>query len=447
MPGRGGGTYHFLIMLTYSDATSYLFNCLPAFEKSGTAGYKPGLDRVVRLSETFGSPHERLKHVVHIAGTNGKGSTAHTIAAILQSQGYKTGLFTSPHLVDFRERIRVNGKMISEREVVRFVDQFQNMPVDVQPSFFELTTIMALKHFVDEDVDVAVVEVGLGGRLDSTNIVNPDLSVITNIALDHTDLLGATRREIAAEKAGIIKPGIPVVVGETDDEIRPVFEDACLGAHSPLIFAEEHGPIMETFEQADKMVYKTKDHGIIYGSLTGGCQIKNATTILAAIDQLNKAGMKISDEAIHAGFQDVAALTGLSGRWEIVSRKPLTVCDTGHNPAGWAYNVERIETLPGCRHLVVGFVADKDVKEILRMLADRRMTNVRYYFVQPDSHRALPAEELAEMALEVGLKGCVVGSVADGYEKALADAGEDDSIFIGGSNYVVAEVIPLIKKQ
>ena len=433
-------------MLSYKEATEFLFNQLPAFEKVGESGYKPGLERVVALSAAFGRPHARLKRVIHVAGTNGKGSTSHTLAAILQAQGYRVGLFTSPHLVDFRERIRVNGSMISEEEVVRFVDTFRGLDIEICPSFFELTTIMAFKYFADMNVDIAVVEGGLGGRLDSTNIITPTLSVITNISLDHTGLLGNTRAMIAREKAGIIKEGRPVLIGETDAEITPVFESIARDLEAPIYFAENIDPLIAAVEIGGLMKYTTRSHGTLQGDLTGECQIKNTRTVLAAIDIFRGQGVDISDRAVQTGLRNVVALTGLAGRWQTVGKDPLTVCDTGHNPAGWRYSVDRLASLPGTRHIVIGFVADKDVREILSMIAARKIGHAIYHFVAPDSHRAMPADRLRSLAAEVGLSGHSYGSVAEGYKKALADAGKGDSIFIGGSNYVVAEALAIMQR-
>lgn len=432
--------------MTYKEAIEYLFVQIPAFERSGASGYKPGLERVMQLYALFGSPEKELRASIHVAGTNGKGSTSHTLAAILQSQGYRVGLFTSPHLIDFRERIRVDGKMITEDYVTRFVEKYLSFNADFEPSFFELTTVMALRYFADQDVDVAVIEVGLGGRLDSTNIISPDLCVITNIALDHTDLLGLTRREIAGEKAGIIKSGVDVVVGESDDEIRDVFVDRCRQCGSSLCFAEEPSPILESKNENGRIKYQSLSHGEILGALAGDCQIRNTATILKAVDCLNRMGWGISDEAVRIGFLNVVEMTGLSGRWQILNHDPLTVCDTAHNPAGWRLMIDQIGRLTGFVHLVIGFVADKDVADILRII-EPHSRRIKFYFVSPDSHRALAAEVLGQMAVEVGIKSPmeVAESVAEGYKKALADCSKGDSIFVGGSNYVVAELLDFLR--
>lgn len=355
----------------YQSTLDYLFGCIPSFEKEGSTGYKPGLERVRRLSAAFGSPERKLPKVVHVAGTNGKGSTAHTIAAILQSAGYRTGLFTSPHLTDFRERIRVDGQMIGRDEVVDFVDRFRSATDGIEPSFFELTTVMAFEHFVRSRVDVAVVEVGLGGRLDSTNIVDPTLCVITNISLDHTSLLGDTPEAIAREKAGIIKAGVPVVIGEADGELRKVFKEVALQKGAPIIFAEEQNAINSMSATENGWVYDTEAYGIVQGQLAGSCQPRNAATILCAVGELKRRGFRLPDSAVVNGMEHVMELTGLAGRWMVVSRNPTAVCDTGHNPGGWTYLVPQIAALPGRKHVVIGFVADKDIAGILGMI-DRK---------------------------------------------------------------------------
>lgn len=434
-------------MIDYNTATEFLFNQLPMFERTGADAYKPGLERVLALSERFGNPHSRLKSVIHVAGTNGKGSTAHTLAAILQSAGYRTGLFTSPHLVDFRERIRIDGKMIGKEAVCQFVDRFIGECADeIRPSFFELTTVMAFECFVEADVDVAVVEVGLGGRLDSTNIVMPDLCVITNISLDHTSLLGSTEPEIAGEKAGIIKPGAPVVIGEAECAVRDVFSRKAMECGSPIVFACDKNYVRDTHATESGYEYETEDYGTIHSALGGDCQPRNANTILAAVECLRKRGFDLPDNAVRKGFSEVVSLTGLAGRWMTLHDEPKVVCDTGHNPGGWQYLCRQIASLPGRVHVVAGFVNDKDVRTILRMMSES-LTEAHLYFTEPSCHRKLYAADLADMASEYGLCGEVYPKVAEAYEKAFADCGKGDSIFVGGSNYVVAELLPLFKEQ
>ncbi|MCM1292855.1 MAG: bifunctional folylpolyglutamate synthase/dihydrofolate synthase [Bacteroides sp.] len=427
----------------YKEATEFLFGSLPVFEKVGASAYKPGLENVTQLSDSFGSPHKHLSAAIHVAGTNGKGSTCHTLAAILQERGYKVGLFTSPHLADFRERIRVNGTKISEQYVVDFVNEYHSKRLNLSPSFFELTTVMAFKYFAECDVDIAVIEVGLGGRLDSTNIITPVLSIITNISLDHTSLLGKTREEIAREKAGIIKPGVPVVIGELDPETSNVFNTVASKNRSDIFYVRPLEIFNEVSSLDDHYLYKSKRHGEFTGELTGECQPLNSATILTAVDVLNQCGIKISDEAIARGFSNVVELTGLLGRWTTLRKNPVVVCDTGHNPAGWSSMIRQINDLPGRKHLVIGFVNDKDVQSILELIKSN-IDDAKFYFTAPACHRALPAETLCELASRIGMRGDVFASVEEAYRKALADCDKGDSIFVGGSNYVVAEIISML---
>lgn len=407
--------------MTYEQTVDYLYNATPVFEKTGASAYKEGLSNTLALDEHFGHPHRRFK-TIHVAGTNGKGSCSHTIAAILQEAGYKVGLYTSPHLVDFRERIRVNGLMMSKEYVVNFVEEERPFFEPLHPSFFELTTAMAFKYFAEQEVDMAVIEVGLGGRLDCTNIITPILSVITNISFDHTQFLGDTLAKIAAEKAGIIKKGVPVVVGETTDETRPVFEQKAKEAGAPLHLAEEYQP-------ASNPCFELK----------GSYQEKNKRTILCAIDCLTQL-IDIADaaEATARGMANVCELTGLVGRWQTIRQKPLVICDTGHNVGGWSYLAPQIKSQP-CRrlHMVFGMVDDKDIDTVMTMLP----SDAHYYFTQASTHRAIPAEEVAEKAARHQLKGKAYGSVKEAYEQALNNAAEDDFIFVGGSSYVVADLL------
>lgn len=428
----------------YPDTIKFLFSQLAAFEREGLTGYKPGLERVLALEEAFGNPHCSLR-TIHVAGTNGKGSTSHTLAAILQSAGYRTGLFTSPHLIDFRERIKVNGEMIPEDEVVDFTDRFREMNLGISPSFFELTTTLAFEYFKKQKVDIAVIEVGLGGRLDSTNIVSPDLGIITNISLDHTSMLGNTRALIAAEKAGIIKAGMDVVIGDDDEEVRPVFDARAREMDARVVYARQAG-IIESYETRDGIpYYKCSGYGWIKGDLRGDYQRDNAAVILSAVHELRKAGFKIDDDAVKSGFSNVCGLTGLMGRWMTVSENPYVVCDTGHNTGGWRYLAPQINRLPGKKHLVIGFVDDKDVKSILDMIASE-ISDCCLYFTQPDNHRALSANELKSLAEASGLKGSVESAVSAAYEKALAGMDKGDSMFVGGSSYVVADFLVYLRK-
>lgn len=409
--------------MNYQETTEYLFNSTPVFEKIGAKAYKPGLQTTHELDEHFGHPHRQHK-TIHIAGTNGKGSCSHTIAAILQSQGYKVGLYTSPHLVDFRERIRVNGECLPEQYVIDFVEENRAFFEPLHPSFFELTTAMAFKYFAEQKVDYAVIEVGLGGRLDCTNIITPVLSVITNISFDHTQFLGNTLAEIAGEKAGIIKPDVPVVIGEYIEETRPVFEKVAGERHSPILFAQDEDTAMEVDME-----------------LKGSYQERNRKTILAALNVLRQT-MTISDEAIRNGFGHVCELTGLRGRWEKLGEAPLVICDTGHNLAGWKYLATQINDVDAqVKHIVFGMVDDKDVEHVLQLLRDKLKNGVKFYWTQPSTKRAIPVEKLRDTALKYNLHGEMYHSVKEAYMTAKANAKNDDFVFVGGSSYVVADLL------
>ena len=409
--------------MNYQETTEYLFNSTPVFEKIGAKAYKPGLQTTHELDEHFGHPHRKYK-TIHIAGTNGKGSCSHTIAAILQSQGYKVGLYTSPHLVDFRERIRVNGECLPEQYVIDFVEENRAFFEPLHPSFFELTTAMAFKYFAEQKVDYAVIEVGLGGRLDCTNIITPVLSVITNISFDHTQFLGNTLAEIAGEKAGIIKPDVPVVIGEYIEETRPVFEKVAGERHSPILFAQDEDTAMEVDME-----------------LKGSYQERNRKTILAALKVLRQT-MTISDEAIRNGFGHVCELTGLRGRWEKLGEAPLVICDTGHNLAGWKYLATQINDVDAqVKHIVFGMVDDKDVEHVLQLLRDKLKNGVKFYWTQPSTKRAIPVEKLRDTALKYNLHGEMYHSVKEAYMTAKANAKNDDFVFVGGSSYVVADLL------
>lgn len=434
--------------MDYQETIDFLFSQLAMFHKVGAAAYKPGLERVEALSALFGSPHKKLK-CVHIAGTNGKGSTAHTLASILQQAGYKTGLFTSPHLIDFRERIRINGQMIDKASVIDFTERYRSLNLDFRPSFFELTTVMAFEYFAKENVDIAIIEAGLGGRLDSTNIINPELSVITNISLDHTSLLGSTAEAIAAEKAGIIKQGKPVVIGESKGEVRNVFADAAAKAEAEIHYADDAGEIKNTTHLPNgKISYDTVSFGCFNGDLCGDYQTANARTILEAVKILSANGWnRLTEQSVAKGFGCVTESTGLLGRWMKISDTPVTVCDTGHNVGGWEHLSAQIDSFKGLKHIVIGFVNDKDVDSILSMVS--HISNALLYFTNPSVDRALPADELAAKAEAVGLKGQVFTSVAEAYKKALADISNESSemIYVGGSTFVVADLLDFIAKQ
>lgn len=452
--------------MTYAQTIDYLYASQPAFHLVGASAYKPGLDNTYRLMAHLGNPHERLR-AVHVAGTNGKGSTSHLIAAALQAQGYKVGLFTSPHLVDFRERIRISGEMIPEETVVQFVANHRAFLDELRPSFFETTMALAFWYFAQQQVDIAVVEVGLGGRLDSTNILTPLLSVITNIGIDHTEFLGDTLTQIAAEKAGIMKPYVPCVIGETHPETQEVFlarAGACeiLGAglettDCRLWFADQCGYMRKRrLKEAPEC------------QLQGVYQDKNQQTAFVSLQVLrNICGIELSKDSIAKGFAEVCTLTGLRGRWEVLSHSPLTICDTGHNGHGIRYVAEQLNSLissplqGGLRgaflHIILGMVNDKDIDTVLTLLP----TEAVYYFTQPATSRALPAEELlrrwqvlhpiANTQSPISAPQSPISdtqspiSAYPTVREALAAAQEaataDDIIFIGGSNYVVGEVL------
>ncbi len=428
--------------MNYKETIQYLYDCVPMFQNVGAQGYKEGLANTLALDEHLGHPH-RSYRTIHVAGTNGKGSCSHTIAAILQSAGYKVGLYTSPHLVDFRERIRVNGQMISEDYVVRFVAEQRPFFEPLQPSFFEVTTAMAFKYFEEQRVDIAVVEVGLGGRLDCTNIITPILSVITNISFDHTQFLGHTLAAIAAEKAGIIKAGVPVIIGETNAETKPVFLAKAEEVNAPIVFAEDNSEIL-SFEQDfahATLLYTTRTMSELRGELCGYCQEKNTNTVLHALAALRQAGLRFEEPDVRRGFAQVCELTGLMGRWQRLSTSPTVICDTGHNEGGFAYIVRQLEAQP-CHtmRIVFGMVSDKDVTTILAMLPK----NAVYYFTQASVKRALSADDMRQKAALCGLSGHSYPAVSEAYNAALSDAEADDFVYVGGSSYVVADLLSFI---
>lgn len=408
--------------MNYKDTLDYLYNSAPLFQQIGAGAYKEGLENTWALDEHFGHPHRSFRSI-HIAGTNGKGSCSHTLAAILQEAGYKVGLYTSPHLIDFRERIRVNGQPVPEAYVIRFVEEERAFFEPLHPSFFELTTAMAFRYFAEEKVDVAVVEVGLGGRLDCTNIIRPDLCIITNISLDHVQFLGDTLEKIAGEKAGIIKPGIPVVIGETTPETRPVFQKKAEEVGAPIHFAEE-----EVKEVHPDWEYELK----------GLYQEKNRRTLWAALPLLQEEGYRIAESDIQAGFAHVVELTGLMGRWQKLQEHPTVVCDTGHNVGGIQYIAEQLRRQVFRRlHIVIGMVNDKDVRGVLALLP-REAT---YYFTQASVKRALPAGQLARLAAEAGLQGTCYPDVPSAVRAAQKESLPEDFIFVGGSSFIVADLL------
>lgn len=434
--------------MDYNSVIEYLFQCLPSFEQHGKDGYKEGLSNTFELDKHYGSPHRHYA-TIHIAGTNGKGTCSHSIAAVLQTCGYRVGLYTSPHLVDFRERIKINGQPISREYVTSFVEEGKAFFDTLHPSFFELTTAMAFKYFKDMNVDIAIIEVGLGGRLDCTNIITPILSVITNISYDHTQYLGTELKQIAEEKAGIIKPGVPVVIGEVTEETKPVFEEKARLTNSKIIYAQVKPGVVQ-FEKADDghFIYQTWCMGRIDSPLCGDYQKNNMNTILKSIRTLAEMGYvsDCSDATVRErctleqkeALKNVCELTGLQGRWQQVRTNPQVICDTGHNVAAWEYLGKQIAALPNKNKVIVfGMVNDKDVEGVLQLLPQEAY----YIFTSADSRRSLSAIELYERAMKHHLNGEHCASVKEAYNKALSLSMPDDFIFVGGSNYLVGEFL------
>jgi len=427
--------------MTYKQTLDYLYAKLPMFTRVGASAYKKDLHNVIAMCDQLGDPQNNFK-TVHVGGTNGKGSTSHMLAAVLDQAGYKTGLYTSPHLKDFRERIRINGKMISKRFVVDFVARQKALIESLNPSFFEVTVAMAFSYFSSKKVDVAVIEVGLGGRLDSTNIITPDLSVITNISLDHTNILGNTLAAIAAEKAGIIKKGVPVVIGEKHNETDKIFLKKAEETNSEIIFAEQKLQV-SAFERKGLYLNLTLTGDDIMfedlqSDLTGLYQLKNIQTVVSALLKLIEIGYKISVTNIYSGLRSVKSLTGLQGRWQMINDRPLTICDTAHNIGGINEVIKNIDNTNYLNlHIVIGMVKDKDITGVLKLLP----LDAHYYFCEPMLERALKVEELASQAGELGLSGEVFSTVQLAYNAAKNNAEKDDLIFIGGSTFVVAEVL------
>ncbi|MBQ7691401.1 MAG: bifunctional folylpolyglutamate synthase/dihydrofolate synthase [Muribaculaceae bacterium] len=422
--------------MTYEQTLDYLYTQRPAFERQGAAGYKPGLQTAVTLDDWLGHPHRRYR-CIHVAGTNGKGSVSHLLAAILQLCGYRVGLFTSPHFVDFRERIRVNGECVPQAEVVDFVERFKHSGLDCSATFFELTSALAMDYFARQRVDVAIFEVGMGGRLDSTNIITPMLCIITNISLDHTEFLGDTLEQIAAEKAGIIKPGVPVVVGEAEGGVRRVFERKAAECGAPITFAHDEQLIADYRHEDGCLIIDTLHHGNIRCELAGDYQVKNAATVLAAVRQLRQAGFDLPADCVAQAFHRVGALTGLRGRWTRLGSRPTVIADSGHNIAGITAAMQQLRN-EHYRHLhmVLGFMADKDLAHILPLLPRQ----AHYHFTQASTPRALTADLLRDMAATVGLHGDCHPTVVEALDHAKQLAKPDDLIYVGGSMYVLAEL-------
>jgi dihydrofolate synthase / folylpolyglutamate synthase len=428
--------------MNYKETLDFLFSALPMFQRIGAAAYKANLDNTLALDEYLGHPHKSFISI-HVAGTNGKGSVCHMLAAILQMAGYKTGLYTSPHLKDFRERIRIDGKCIPEKEVTGFVENHKPFIEKIKPSFFEMTVSMAFDYFRKEKVDIAVIETGLGGRLDSTNIISPIVSVITNIGLDHTNLLGNTLKKIAEEKAGIIKHRTPVVIGESQ-EVFPVFMKKANELHAPLFIADQKYRVEECESRSNNMqafrVYLRDGlrFDAIITDLLGNYQRKNIATVLRTVDVLTEAGFNVTDRSILSGCSNVKKLTGLRGRWEILDTEPLVICDTGHNREGLIEVVRQIRRTPYKQlHFIFGTVSDKDPTHVLKVLPKEAL----YYFTQANIPRAMAREELARMALKEGLHGKTYPTPFEALEAAKAASDSDDLIFIGGSTFIVAEIL------
>lgn len=438
--------------MNYEETLSYLYQQLPLFTRIGAAAYKKDITNTILLCNALNNPQNKFKSI-HIAGTNGKGSTSHLLASILQESGLKVGLYTSPHLKDFRERIKINGEMIPENEIVSFVADYKSLFDAIQPSFFEWTVALCFKYFANQKVDIAVIETGLGGRLDSTNIINPLLSVITNIGWDHTDLLGNSLPEIAFEKAGIIKNNIPIVIGEKNDEINIVFEKKANECNSELIFAQDQIDI-EIFTTINNEVevkfspnhlfkndiandFKNSNYSITC-PLGGIYQQNNFKTVLVACHQLEKIGLINHFDSIKLGFKNVIKNTGLLGRWQVVGNNPTIICDTGHNVNGIAYIVKQLEIQKFNKlHMIIGMVKDKDIANILKLLP----TNANYYWCKAQLPRALNENELQQQAKVFGLSGLAFETVEQAVKEAKINAGENDLIFIGGSTFVVAEAL------
>lgn len=439
--------------LNYRDAITFLFDHLPIYQRVGKAAYKSNLDTTLALDEYFGHPHRTFKSI-HIAGTNGKGSVAHMLSSILQSAGYRVGLYTSPHLTDFRERIRLGGKMIAEERVTEFVDQHREILEKLSPSFFEMTVAMAFDYFSREKVDFAIVETGMGGRLDSTNIIRPIVSVITNIGFDHSQFLGDTIYKIAVEKAGIIKSGIPVVIGETQEEARIVFSRIAREEGCPITYADEKIKAVYSTQslQGKQIMHISWAEGrkmeTLETDLKGLYQQKNVITVLAVVELLTRSGTDIQEKDIRKGLAHTRDMTGLRGRWEIIGYNPLIICDTGHNREGIAEVMKQIRQTPWKNlHIILGLVDDKDPSKILEQLP----AEARYYFTQSSVPRSMDREKLAAEALRFSLYGQVCPTPQKALKIALSKADPEDLIFMGGSTFIVAEVlensVSLIDKQ
>lgn len=427
--------------MNYQQTVDYLFTRLPLFSRIGAAAYKADLDNTIKLCASLGNPQTKFKSV-HVAGTNGKGSVSHMLAAIFQVAGYTTGLYTSPHLKDFRERIKVNGEMISEEFVVDFTQKITPLIEDIEPSFFEITVAMAFDYFAQQECDIAIIETGLGGRLDSTNVITPELSVITNIGWDHMNILGDSLEKIASEKAGIIKRDIPVVVGEVLKETQPIFEQAAFEKNASLSIASKRRQTLGWYWEKNELVievaedHKT-DHKVYHLDLAGIYQTKNLLTVLEACYQLQQRGWKLDDAFVHKALQETKKLTGLHGRWDIIHEHPLVVLDVAHNEDGIQQLLKQVEITDHHElHIVLGMVNDKEIDKVLSFLP----ANAFYYFTQAQIPRALDKETLQQKAITKGLKGEVYGNVNIAIKAAKERSAKNDVIIICGSVFLVAEV-------
>lgn len=417
----------------------YLFNQRPAFERQGASGYKPGLDTSIALSRLYNDPHRRYR-IIHIAGTNGKGSVAHMLASCLQCFGYKVGLFTSPHLVDFRERIRVDGKMVSRNYVMQWVADFHKKNIgDMEPTFFELVSTMALDYFAKRNVNVAVIETGLGGRLDSTNIITPDVSIITNIGLEHQQFLGDTLQDIAREKAGIIKHGKPVIVGRADGVVRDVLQEEAQRLYSEIRFAQDKPEVLSAKHVGNVLRMKTKNYGTIDCELTGDYQVENVNTVLTTMNYLKRLKYRIKMDALQQGFAHVIENTGLMGRWMKLDDDPLTICDSAHNVPGFETVVRQLRLMRRNKlHMVLGFMADKDVAGILELLP----LDAEFYFTQVGTARSMKADKVLQLATQAGIKRArAFDNIGQALDAARQAAATDDLIYVGGSMYLLAELL------
>ncbi|HLG36064.1 MAG TPA: folylpolyglutamate synthase/dihydrofolate synthase family protein [Bacteroidia bacterium] len=427
--------------MNYREAIDFLYSRLPMFHRVGAAAYKADLKNTIELCSLLGNPENKFRSV-HIAGTNGKGSTSHMLASVLQRAGYKIGLYTSPHLLDFRERIRINGEMIPQQEVISFIEKHQKDFERIHPSFFEWTVALAFDFFAREKVDVAIIETGLGGRLDSTNVITPLLSVITNIGLDHTNLLGDTLEKIAVEKAGILKKNIPVVIGETQREIKNVFLAGAYSMNAAISFADDVFTVVQNKSDEKYLwvdMFKQKKIYLknLQLDLPGNYQLKNSATVAAAVDEMKKH-FTISEGSLRKGLKNVKGMTGLRGRWEVLQQSPLVICDVAHNAEGIKYIAEQIRNSKHTKlHFVFGTVNDKPIDAILKILP----REAEYYFCSADIPRTLDSTLLASQAMAVGLKGENYFTVNEAVNAAIKNSSADDLVFIGGSTFVVAEAI------